>query len=412
MRLVLGPHEPLLTELRQAAEKHAGGRLQVAVAWANDGGASLLLEATAAAVGRLEAIVGINNQGTTVEGLLRLLGAADALSVLYQHPMMTFHPKAYCFDDGSSGTLLVGSSNLTAGGLDTNFEASIVLDLTADLREQWSDLWRSLDDHAFSFAIASPEDVERLYKGGYVAHEAATRARRRRLLRRTREVLEGEDDESLDLPTEPPTRRFRPDLPAIDIPFEIVEEPPEPSPGEEEPADLPAEPAAVPPPEPAARSVFVRTLTPNDVAKLHGEQTGTFEPDLGLAARDEDPEFWRWPDAFTRVVRTLPRFERSESVTLRSRVTGPGGITVELVVWFREERPGHPAEFRLSPRPISAVRDAVPDDFDETSLLVVDAAGDELALSLLTAQDPQYGEYQDLLSVIKPAHRYGYGSRP
>ena len=270
MRLVFGPSEPLRSELQQAAHEHRGGRLQLAVAWVNEEGAGLLADATSGDLGALEAVVGINNQGTTVEGLLSLLASADSLRVLYQHPMMTFHPKAYCFDDGSSGSLLVGSSNMTAGGLDTNFEASIVLDLTPDLREQWGVFWSSLQAHPFSFLLDSHVDVEKLYKGGYISLEAQTRARRRRLLRRTRRVLEGDSQNEFDLPTQGPTRRFRSTRARVEIPFDVVEEQLE-LPGLD---DLDSESGnaldLTAPPSPARTRVFVRTLTANDVAKLHG----------------------------------------------------------------------------------------------------------------------------------------------
>lgn len=413
MRLVSGPGVPLLDELRTAAERHAPSGVQIAVAWVNEEGAALFLEAVSSHVERLRAIVGINNQGTTIEGLLRLLAASDELRVLYQHPMVTFHPKTYCFDNGAAGTLLVGSSNLTAGGLDTNFEASVVLTLTAALRQQWQTFWLSLETHDFAFAIDSPADVERLYKGGYVALESTTRARRRRMLRRKPTVLEGEDGDPFGLPTAGPQRRFRRMSPSIEVPFEVVEEPPDLTTDEETDFEFGEELATPPPPaEGAAPLVFVRTLTPNDVAKLHGHQTGTFEPDLGLAARDENPEFWGWPDSFSRVVRTLTRFERAEQVDVISRATGPAGITANLVIWFREERPGHPAEFRLSPRPISTVRVAVPDDFDDTSVLVVEKSNGSFVIRLVTSADPDYDAYASVISVVKPAHRYGYGRRP
>jgi hypothetical protein len=403
MRLIAGPDDPLLPELGHAAQRHAGGSLQFAVAWVNAEGAGLLLDAVATQMSKLEATIGINNQGTTVEGMLRLLDACAGLRVLYQHPMVTFHPKAYCFDDEASGTLLVGSSNLTAGGLDTNFEASLALELTPALRDQWTTFWAGLKAHSFSIEITSESDVERLYKGGYVALEATIRAQRRRALQRTRRILEGEGDDTYDLPTEPPDRRFRATQPPVEIPFDVIEEP----------ADIPAEEEAdeAPPelPVPAGRRVFVRTLTPNDVAKLHGEQSGTFEPDLGLAARNDSPDFWGWPDAFAEVIRQLPRLERSEDVRLVSRNTGPSGVQIELVVWFREERPRHAAEFRVRPGPISTVRAAVPTDFDETSLFVIEKDNGSFVVRLVTAQDADYEEYKALLAVVRPAHRYGYG---
>jgi len=403
VRFVSGPDQPLLAELRAAAEGHSGCAFQAAVAWANDEGVALLLDATVTHVESCDFVVGINNQGTTVEGLLRLLSVGRSVRVLYQHPRLTFHPKAYFFDDGSSGRLVVGSSNLTAGGLDTNFEASVVLPVTEEVRSGWGTYWRSLSEHQYSMVVATDSDVERLYRGGYVIPEAAARVQHRRASRRLREFLEGQGAEQVELPTAAPTRRFRHSRPAVDIPFDVIE----PAPGAEA-EEVPRHAGA--PSGEGRRAVFVRTLTPNDVAKLHGDQSGTFEPDIGLVARDEDPDFWGWPNEFERVIRTLPRDEREVDVRLYSRVTGSDGIPIRLVIWFREAREGHPAEFRISPRPISEVRSAVPEDFDIASLLVVQRAGKGLDVHLLTPEDASYDEASALLSVVRPAHRYGYGS--
>lgn len=46
----------------------------------------------------------------------------------------TFHPKIYRFRHGNHTSLLIGSANLTRGGLSQNYEVSAVLDLK---REQW-----------------------------------------------------------------------------------------------------------------------------------------------------------------------------------------------------------------------------------------------------------------------------------
>jgi HKD family nuclease len=46
----------------------------------------------------------------------------------------TFHPKIYRFDDGSDISLIVGSANLTGGGLSGNHEVSAMLNTT---KEEW-----------------------------------------------------------------------------------------------------------------------------------------------------------------------------------------------------------------------------------------------------------------------------------
>lgn len=382
----------MFRELREAGERHPGCQLQVAVAWVNQEGAALLRDA-ATPVGPLDAIIGINNKGTTVEGMLEMLSLARSLRVLYQHPFATFHPKAYCFDDGETGTLIVGSSNLTGGGLDSNFEASIAAELSADLRGQWQKYWKALEDHKHCFEISSDDAVEELYLRGHLVPEETARERRRGSAAPSPKAGPGENIPA-PLPTQPPSRRFRPSQLSVEVPFDL-------GPAEAE------EPALGPTPD-----LFVRTLTRNDVAKLHGEQKGTFEPDLTLGAREQNPGFWGWPDRFALVVHTLPREERTTAARLFSNKTGPAGVPIELTIWFREERPGHAAEFRFRPGGIKGDSALVPDEFDEESLVVFEPTGEGYNILLVTKADARYSEYAALLTTTRPAHRYGYGSLP
>lgn len=47
---------------------------------------------------------------------------------LTKKPASTFHPKAYYFRQRSKITLLTGSANITGGGLETNFELSVLIE--------------------------------------------------------------------------------------------------------------------------------------------------------------------------------------------------------------------------------------------------------------------------------------------
>ena len=99
-------------------------------------------------------------------------------------------------------------------------------------------------------------------------------------------------------------------------------------------------------PEEASTLFYVRTLTPNDVSKAHKKTPGTWEPDLGLTARNEHPDFWGWPTSYTQV--SADRQEWRIKALYRSR-TLTQGLLSELCIWFRPERPGHPAEHRFRP---------------------------------------------------------------
>jgi len=76
--------------------------------------------------------VGIDHGGTSLEAmqdLWRLLEGHGSLFAMHQEPSNgqrpTFHPKLYQFRHQDAATVLIGSANLTEGGLFTNYEASV-----------------------------------------------------------------------------------------------------------------------------------------------------------------------------------------------------------------------------------------------------------------------------------------------
>lgn len=366
-----------------------------------------MLKDATSAVGSIEAIVGINNKGTTVEGMLAMHSLADSLRVLYQHPFVTFHPKAYCFDSADAGTLIVGSSNLTGGGLDSNFEVSLAADLSPELRAQWQGYWKNLEGHEYCFEVNSEKTIEELYLGGHLISERAAKTRRKSSATPSAPGGSG-GDAPAPLPTKPPRRRFKPVRSPVEVPFDLGPEEGETeneAPSGAGAGDTAGSPNATP-------QLFVRTLTDNDVLKLRGERPGTFGPDLTLGARDQHPRFWGWPALFELVIRTRPRRERATKARLFSNKTGASGVAIELMFWFREERPGHAAEFRFTPGEVKGNEALVPDEFDEQSLVVFEPTGEGYNLLLVTQADARYDEYAALLTTKRPKHRYGYGSLP
>lgn len=88
--------------------------------------------------GYVRFIVGIDQHGTSLEGLSSLLAILSNKGELWinhdSDNYVTFHPKLYLFEKETSALLIVGSGNLTQGGLYTNDEASLVNEL--DLSNQ------------------------------------------------------------------------------------------------------------------------------------------------------------------------------------------------------------------------------------------------------------------------------------
>lgn len=95
--------------------------------------------------------VGIDNGVTTYEGLVNLLDAIGSNSemwIFHNENSSTFHPKVYLFANAQNADFIVGSGNLTQGGLFTNYEAFIRVSLNllnADDKQRYDEIISYLD---------------------------------------------------------------------------------------------------------------------------------------------------------------------------------------------------------------------------------------------------------------------------
>jgi hypothetical protein len=115
--------------------------LTVVVAWARFGGLRRFEDEICAfreRGGHFQLIAGIDEGVATVPGLQLAIELADSPFVFHDRGARTFHPKIYLAQGSSRAMLLVGSSNLTAGGLYSNYEASLEAEfqLPAEAGEQ------------------------------------------------------------------------------------------------------------------------------------------------------------------------------------------------------------------------------------------------------------------------------------
>jgi hypothetical protein len=121
----------LLTELKNALRDDQFTAFRLIVAYAKSGPFHRLresLEAWRGARKTTEAIFGIDQQGSSREALELALMLFDRVYVT-REPGLTFHPKIYLFTSKTSARAFIGSNNLTVGGTETNFEATVQLDL-------------------------------------------------------------------------------------------------------------------------------------------------------------------------------------------------------------------------------------------------------------------------------------------
>lgn len=229
-----------------AAALRAGGAssMWVATAWAKRSGIGRIQAPLAdfrASGGASEIVVGIDEGGATREGLELCLEIFDRAFIYHDPGTRTFHPKIYSVETVDHATVIIGSGNLTKGGLYTNYEAAFILDVERDDPE-WAirDEVRSFFDALLGAGEAiRPLDTDLitvLAEEGWVTSEARQNRRRaaesrqrgdrRRLFGNAVTGLAGappptlpalpdeEEDEDTPLPAAPPTGPASPVPPA------------------------------------------------------------------------------------------------------------------------------------------------------------------------------------------------------
>jgi HKD family nuclease len=118
--------------LRAAFDDQRFTTFWAVVAWAKSSGLRRIrtaLENFRARGGSAEIVIGIDERGGTWEGLTLAMSLFDTVYLFHDPGSRTFHPKTYVAEGPNDALALVGSANLTLGGLFTNYEASVVLEL-------------------------------------------------------------------------------------------------------------------------------------------------------------------------------------------------------------------------------------------------------------------------------------------
>lgn len=114
--------------LDAVAADPAINELDVAVAWAKRSGLRRVrtqLEAVRDRPGTARLIVGIDEGGATRQGLELAREIFSSVRVFHDDSWRTFHPKIYLGLGPDRARLLVGSNNLTAGGVFYNYETAL-----------------------------------------------------------------------------------------------------------------------------------------------------------------------------------------------------------------------------------------------------------------------------------------------
>jgi hypothetical protein len=148
-------------------------------AWVRRSGVELLvpaIETLQARGGRARLIVGVDLGGTTRQGVELARRTFDTVHVFHDPAGGTFHPKLYlATTDDDRGYALVGSNNLTAGGLWHNYETGMLVTLETEAdsrfaREMRAFADRLTDDGGVCKALTNGVS-RRLEREGWLADE-------------------------------------------------------------------------------------------------------------------------------------------------------------------------------------------------------------------------------------------------
>lgn len=165
-------------------------KLTVFVAFARNSGVLRIKDALQRFRGKGGAVhvhVGVDLGGTSYEALTALLLHSDSLAVVHSEGGPTFHSKIYHLVGATGTVLVVGSNNLTGGGLWTNFESAwlVALDRNDPVHQPSIDEIDAYAGNLHSLGtsympLLNQSAIDALLQNGYVSKEVWDHIRRRK----------------------------------------------------------------------------------------------------------------------------------------------------------------------------------------------------------------------------------------
>ncbi len=269
----------------------------------------------------VEIVVGIDHQGSSYEGLLDLIHAVSPsgkVVVFHNRLAITFHPKIYLFKSKTAAEVIVGSGNLTEGGLFANYEAALRLEFNLAKRDQ-VDVLRSIENTLDQWANAQgtswPLNAEFL---GQLRDLS---------LVSTEGPLVSKDSNAAVEETQKGTSSF-----SGEMPFAARSERRAPSTTRSATATGVAQRFEVGGIPTLRGQRFLMTLQQTDVGTgqtTAGTSRRSPEIFVPLAARNANPTFWNWPDSFVQDETKPGKYDHSG---VRMRL-GDSIVLVNMMTW-------------------------------------------------------------------------------
>jgi HKD family nuclease len=166
--------------IRQLLELSDPTQILVSVAFVRQAGLDELETAIKSHAEKTRFFIGIRNGITSVQAVKRLLGMkADVYAVDTGSRNTLFHPKLYFALNATHAIVIIGSANLTIGGLHNNIEAStcVKLDLSDALDKKFTDEITSTFDEMLKsyprhvFLIRDDKHADEINVSGRLADE-------------------------------------------------------------------------------------------------------------------------------------------------------------------------------------------------------------------------------------------------
>jgi hypothetical protein len=166
------------TFITTALEDDAVTDVLMVVAWLRASGLSVLvpgLQALRSRGGRSRLLFGIDLEGTSRQGVAIARRQFTTIHAVHDPSGRTFHPKLYLATGKDVGYALIGSNNLTAGGLWHNYEAALMATFDPRQDQQIADgirgyARRVLSDRPICKRVTQ-DVLDRLLAEGFLADE-------------------------------------------------------------------------------------------------------------------------------------------------------------------------------------------------------------------------------------------------
>jgi len=154
----------------------------ISTAFMRESGLMLIEEQISSLKKKPKVFVGIRNGITTAQGIEKCLEmGCETYTVDTGSSIIIFHPKIYLSSNSQEMRLIIGSANLTVGGLNGNIEASVCMNLDLSVKENrdlLDDAHKKLQDMIPEFPehvtkITKKSQIKEMFDAGRLADEAA-----------------------------------------------------------------------------------------------------------------------------------------------------------------------------------------------------------------------------------------------